>query len=190
MLYTGPFEYVLKAPEAEGPAVASAGLAANMLVALGWVAMLVGWGWPRRCCFAGRGGAAVLSGALEPFGGGGRLGRGLLLRGQKVRRYYAITVATEIGAGLGAAAAGRVGAVGAGRASLCAAADLHCRLPDGADPADLPRADPERRARCWPGRGAAMARLSGFLANYSGDLLLGAVFSPAAWGSIARATGW
>ncbi|MFD2781498.1 hypothetical protein ACFS32_10645 [Novosphingobium pokkalii] len=59
MLYTGPFEYVLKAPEADGAKVASAGLAANLVVALGWVILLCaaglaapfvfrGAGW--RCC--------------------------------------------------------------------------------------------------------------------------------------------
>lgn len=187
MLYTGPFEYVLKAPEAEGPAVASAGLAANMLVALGWVAMLVGLGLAAPLLFRGPGVALLLfclapSNLLAAVAG---WEEALLLRGQKVRRYYAITVATEIGAGLGAALlllAGwglwaLVAQVYARLLIFIVAYRMVLTLPD------LPRADPETTravlAWSWSRYGSIIV---GFLANYSGDLLLGAVFSPAASG--------
>jgi hypothetical protein len=56
---------------------------------------------------------------------------------------------------------------------------------------DLPRADPETTravlAWSWSRYGSIIV---GFLANYSGDLLLGAVFRLPLRGSIARATGW
>jgi hypothetical protein len=76
MLYTGPFEYVLKAPEADGAKVASAGLAAN-LVALGWVILLCAAGLAAPFVFRGVGWRCCCSACtVQPPGRAGRLGRG------------------------------------------------------------------------------------------------------------------
>lgn len=187
MLYTGPFEYVLKAPQADGPAVASAGLAANLAVALGWVVLLCGAGLAAPFVFRGPGVALLLfclapSNLLAALAG---WEEAMLLRGQLVRRYYAITVVTEIAAGLGAAL---LLVLGWGLWALVAQVYARLVIFIVAYRAVLvlpPLPRPSVRethkvlAWSWSRYGSVMV---GFLANYSGDLLLGAVFSPAASG--------
>lgn len=187
MLYTGPFEYVLKAPEADSATVASAGLVANVIVALGWLLLLCGCGLAAPFVFRGSGVALLLfclapSNLLAALAG---WEEAMLLRGQQVRRYYAITVITEIAAGLGAAVLllmgwglwALVAQVYARLAIFIVAYRAVLVLPRLARPS----AQETWRvlAWSWSRYGAVMV---GFLANYSGDLLLGAVFSPAASG--------
>jgi O-antigen/teichoic acid export membrane protein len=109
----------------------------------------------------------------------------MVLRGQQVRRYYAITVITEIAAGLGAAILlvmgwglwALVAQVYARLAIFIVAYRAVLHLPP------LPRTSLRETRRVlawsWSRYGSVLV---GFLANYSGDLLLGAVFSPAASG--------
>jgi len=187
MLYTGPFEYVLKAAEADGPHVASAGLAANLIVALAWVALLSACGLAAPSVFRGQGVAMLLfclapSNLLAALAG---WEEAMLLRGQQVRRYYAITMTTEIAAGLGAAV---LLVLGWGLWALVA--QVYARLvifvlayravlvlPELPWPAWAQTR--KVLAWSWSRYGSVMV---GFLANYSGDLLLGVVFSPAASG--------
>lgn len=187
MLYTGPFEYVLKAPEADGAQVASAGLAANMVVAMAWLALLGLCGLAAPYLFRGEG-VALLLFSLAPSNLLAALAgweEAMLLRGQQVRRYYAITLVTEIAAGLGAILLllsgwgiwALVAQVYARLAILVVAYRLVLTLPE------LPRASPEatRAVLVWSWSRYGSVTV-GFLANYSGDLLLGAAFSPAASG--------
>lgn len=187
MLYTGPFEYVLKAPEEHGAAVASAGLLANGLVALACTALLGACGLAAPLLFRGEG-IGLLLFALAPSNLLAALAgweEAMVLRGGQVRGYYAITVGTEAAAGLGAAAlllAGwgvwaLVAQVYARLAIFVLAYRALLILPG------LPRPCLTETARIlrWSGSRYG-AILVGFLANYSGDLLLGAVFSPAAAG--------
>ena len=187
MLYTGPFEYVLEAPEADGAKVASAGLAANLVVALGWVILLCAAGLAAPFVFRGAGVALLLfclapSNLLAALAG---WEEAMVLRGQQVRRYYATTVITEIAAGLGAAILlvmgwglwALVAQVYARLAIFIVAYRAVLHLPP------LPRTSLRETRRvlgwAWSRYGSVLV---GFLANYSGDLLLGAVFSPAASG--------
>ncbi|WP_169041116.1 oligosaccharide flippase family protein [Novosphingobium sp. AAP1] len=187
MLYTGPFEYVLKAPEADSATVASAGLVANVIVALGWVLLLCGCGLGAPFVFRGSRVALLLfclapSNLLAALAG---WGEAMLLRGQQVRRYYAITVITEIAAGLGAAVLllmgwglwALVAQVYARLAIFIVAYRAVLVLPRLARPSV--QETWRVLAWSWSRYGSVMV---GFLANYSGDLLLGAVFSPAASG--------
>lgn len=187
MQYTGPFEYLIKAPqESEGP-VAAACLAATALVATGWTLLLVALGLAAPVLFRGGGVApvilalapSVLCAALAAFA------ESLMLRAGAVRRYYAITVLAETGAGLAA-----IGLLLAGWGLWALVAQIYMRVVllvlalGGLGP---------RLTLAWPRPGGIRAVLSwsasrfgsvlvGFLANYSGDLVLGMVFSPAAAG--------
>lgn len=187
MLYTGPFEYLLKAPEARAMPVASACLAANGVVAGGWCALLFALGIAAPLLFAGTGVGAVML-ALAPSTLVAALAgwlEAMLLRSGEVRRYYAMTVAIEVASGLGA-----IALLIAGYGLWALVAQVYLRLalfviayrivlvlPR------LPR--PEwselREVLRWS-RSRYGSVVVGFLANYSGDLLLGIAFSPAAAG--------
>jgi hypothetical protein len=187
MLYTGPFEYVLKARAEDAPAVASAGLAANGVVALGWCIGLCLFGLAAPCLFRGSG-VGLLLFALAPSNFLAAVAgweEAMVLRGQAVRRYYAITVATELVAALAA-----ILLLVAGWGLWALVVQVYVRLAIFALAYRMVLVLPPLPA---PTRAQTIAILSwsrsryasifvGFLANYSGDLLLGAVFSPAASG--------
>ena len=104
MLYTGPFEYLLKAPVEREDAVSGACLAATLLVASGWVLLLGVLGLAAPVLFKGGGVAPVIL-ALAPsvlFAAVAAIAESLMLRSGAVRRYYAITVGVEVGAGIAA----------------------------------------------------------------------------------------
>jgi len=187
MLYTGPFEYLLKAPKARAVEVSSACLAANGIVAGGWVVVLVALGVVAPLLFSGTGVApvmlslapstllAALAGWLEA----------MLLRSGQVRRYYTLTVAIEMASGIGAIV---LLMLGFGLWALVAQVYLRLTLFVVAYRAvlHLPRLSLPARADLgdvlhWS-RSRYGSVLVGFLANYSGDLLLGIAFSPAASG--------
>ena len=187
MLYTGPFEYLLKAPvEREGP-LAGACLAATLLVSSGWVLLLGALGFAAPVLFRGGGVAPVIL-ALAPsvlVAAMAAFAESLMLRSGAVRRYYAITVGVEVGAGIAA-----IGLLLMGWGLWALVAQIYVRLallvlalgglgprmalgrPQRADIAEVLRWSASRF-------GSVMV---GFLANYSGDLVLGVVFSPAAAG--------
>ena len=187
MLYTGPFEYLLKAPAEREGAVAGACLAANVLVASGWVLLLGALGLAAPELFKGGGVAPVIL-ALAPsvlFAALAAFAESLMLRSGKVRRYYAITVAVEVGAGLAAMAL-----LLGGWGLWALVAQIYVRLAllvfalGGLGPR-LALARPRRAEVADVLRWSASrfgSVLVGFLANYSGDLVLGVVFSPAASG--------
>lgn len=187
MLYTGPFEYLLKAPEPRAIGVASACLAANGVVAGGWCVLLLALGAIAPMLFAGAGVASVML-ALAPSTLLAALAgwlEAMLLRSGQVRRYYGITVAIEVASGVGAIA---MLLAGFGLWSLVAqvylrlslfvvAYRLVLHLPR------LPRPDwSELREVLRWSRSRYGSVVVGFMANYSGDLLLGIAFSPAASG--------
>lgn len=187
MLYTGPFEYLLKAPEPRAIPVASACLAANGIVAGGWFALLVALGMAAPLIFAGSGVAPVML-ALAPSTLLAALAgwlEAMLLRSGQVRRYYGLTVAIETASGVGAIAllvAGfglwaLVAQVYLRLALFVVAYRLVLRLPR----LHRPEAAELRSVLRWS-RSRYGSVLVGFLANYSGDLLLGIAFSPAASG--------
>lgn len=188
MLYTGPFEYLLKAPQGhEVQATATACLAATLAVACGWTALLAALGLAAPLVFRGPGVAAVVL-ALAPsvlLAALAAHAEAAMLRSGAVRRYYAITVVAEVGAGLAA-----ILLLVAGWGLWALVAQIYVRLAllilalGGLGP---------RLAFARPPQGeiATVLRWSasrfgsvfvGFLANYSGDLVLGVVFSPAASG--------
>ncbi|OYU35994.1 oligosaccharide flippase family protein [Novosphingobium sp. PASSN1] len=187
MLYTGPFEYLLKAPEAQGPQVVTACLLATIAVAAGWTLLLAALGLAAPLLFQGSGVASVilmlapsvLLAALSAFA------ESAMLRSGAVRRYYAITVVAELGAALGAIALLLAGwGLWALVAQIYVRAVLLILALGGLGP---------RHAFARPARGEVRAVLHwslsrygsvfvGFLANYSGDLVLGVVLSPAAAG--------
>lgn len=188
MLYTGPFEYLLKlpqdAPQAQG---AGACLAATVLVAAGWIALLVGLGLAAPFVFRGGGVAPVIL-ALAPsvlLGALAAFAESVMLRSGAVRRYYAITVLAEVGAGLAAMA---LLAAGWGLWALVLqiyARTLIMALALGALGPPLALARPPRARIAEVLRWSASrfgSVLVSFLANYSGDLVLGIVLSPAASG--------
>lgn len=187
MLYTGPFEYLLKAAEAQAPQIAAACLVATIAVAAGWTLVLTLLGLAAPLLFQGSGVASVilmlapsvLLAALAAFA------ESAMLRSGAVRRYYAITVVAELGAALAATAL-----LLAGWGLWALVAQIYVRVAllmlalGGLGP---------RHAFVRPARGEVRAVLHwsfsrygsvlvGFLANYSGDLVLGVVFSPAAAG--------
>lgn len=188
MLYTGPFEYLLKLPhDADQPRGAGACLAATVLVAAGWIALLVVLGLAAPFVFKGGGVApvvlalapSVLLGALAAFA------ESLMLRGGAVRRYYAITVLAEVGAGLAAIA---LLAAGWGLWALVLqiyARTLLMALALAALGPSLALALPPRElvgeVLHWSASRFGSVLVT-FLANYSGDLILGVVLSPAASG--------
>ncbi len=188
MLYTGPFEYLLKlSHDAEEQQGAGACLAATVLVALGWIALLVALGLAAPFVFKGGEVAhvilalapSVLLGALAAFA------ESLMLRGGAVRRYYGITVLAEVGAGLAA-----IVLLAAGWGIWALVLQIYARtllmaLALGALGPPLALAVPRRTRVVDVLRWSASrfgSVLVTFLANYSGDLVLGMVFSPAASG--------
>lgn len=188
MLYTGPFEYLLKLPhDADQPGGAGACLAATAIVALGWIAVLVGLGLAAPFVFRGGGVAPVIL-ALAPsvlLGALAAFAESLMLRGGAVRRYYAITVLAEVGAGLAAIA---LLAAGWGLWALVLqiyARTLLMALALGALGPPLALAAPPlakvREVLRWSASRFGSVLVT-FLANYSGDLVLGIVLSPAASG--------
>jgi O-antigen/teichoic acid export membrane protein len=187
MLYTGPFEYLLKAPPERERAVAGACLAANVLVASGWVLLLAALGLAAPVLFKGAGVGPVIL-ALAPsvlFAALAAFAESLMLRSGAVRRYYAITVGVEVGAGLAA-----IGLLLGGWGLWALVVQIYVRLallvlalgglgprlsmarPQYAEIADVLRWSASRFGSV----------VVGFLANYSGDLVLGVVFSPVASG--------
>ncbi|MDF8335262.1 oligosaccharide flippase family protein [Novosphingobium cyanobacteriorum] len=187
MLYTGPFEFLLKAPEERGLAVSRACLVANGVVALGWLILLVLTGLAAPLMFRGAGVAAVIL-ALAPsnlIAGVAGWMEALMLRSGQVRRYYVSTVAVEFGSGIGTAI---LLLEGCGLWALVAQVymrmllyvaiyGLVVKVPAWQRP---PAADVGEVLRWSRSRYGSV--LVGFLANYSGDLLLGLTFSPAASG--------
>lgn len=188
MLYTGPFEYLLKLPrDADQPRGAGACLAATVLVALGWTILLITLGLAAPLVFKGGGVAPVIL-ALAPsvlLGALAAFAESLMLRSGAVRRYYAITVLAEVGAGVAAIA---LLAAGWGLWSLVLqiyARTLLMALALGALGPPLALALPQRALVQEVLRWSASrfgSVLVTFLANYSGDLVLGVVLSPAASG--------
>lgn len=188
MLYTGPFEYLLKlSHDADQPQGAGACLAATLLVALAWVALLVALGLAAPFVFRGGGVAPVIL-ALAPsvlLGALAAFAESLMLRGGAVRRYYAITVLAEVGGGLAAIA---LLAAGWGLWALVLqiyARTLLMALALGALGPPLALAAPPRALVGEVLRWSASrfgSVLVTFLSNYSGDLVLGIVLSPAASG--------
>jgi hypothetical protein len=187
MLYSGPFEYLLKAPPEREWAVASACLSATMLVASGWALLLGALGLAAPLLFRGDGVAQVIL-ALAPsvlVAAIAAFRESLMLRSGAVRRYYLITVGVELGAGLAA-----IGLLLADWDLWALVAQIYVRLAllvialGGLGPR-VALARPEWRdisqvLRWSAGRFGSVT--VGFLANYSGDLVLGVVFSPAASG--------
>jgi O-antigen/teichoic acid export membrane protein len=187
MLYSGPFEYLLKAPLAREGAVAGACLAATLLVASGWVVLLGALGLAAPLLFKGGGVApvilalapSVLVAALAAFA------ESLMLRSGAVRRYYGITVAVEVVAGLAAIALLLTGwGLWALVAQIYVRVALLVLALVGLGPR-LALARPQRgdigEVLRWSASRFGSVTV-GFLANYSGDLVLGVVFSPAASG--------
>ncbi|GEN99801.1 hypothetical protein NSE01_16340 [Novosphingobium sediminis] len=188
MLYTGPFEYLLKLPhDADQRRGAGACLAATVLVALGWIALLASLGLAAPLVFKGGGVAPVIL-ALAPsvlLGALAAFAESLMLRSGAVRRYYAITVLAEVGAGLAAIA---LLAAGWGLWALVLqiyARTLLMAFALGALGPRLALAMPQRglvaEALRWSASRFGSVLVT-FLANYSGDLVLGIVLSPAASG--------
>lgn len=187
MLYTGPFEYLLKAPLDRTRVVSSACLAANGVVALGWLALLGLIGFVSPYVFQGAGVGTLLF-ALAPSNLVAALAgwlESLMLRSGQVRRYYGVTIAVEV---LSAAGAAALLLGGFGLWALVAQVYLRLLLLVAFYSALLPR-----QPLGWPDRAetGAVLRWSlsrygsvivSFLSNYSGDLLLGMAFSPAASG--------
>ena len=187
MLYTGPFEYLLKAAPERERETTSACLAATVAVACGWTLLLAAIGLAAPMLFRGSGVAGVIltlapSVLLAAFAA---FAEAAMLRSGAVRRYYAITVVAEFGAGL-AAIALLVGGWGiwALVVQIYARIALLIVALGGFGP---------RLALVRPAFGEVITVLRwsisrfgsvlvGFLANYSGDLVLGVVFSPAAAG--------
>ncbi|WP_421848360.1 oligosaccharide flippase family protein [Novosphingobium sp.] len=188
MLYTGPFEYLLKLPcEASQPQGAGACLAATVVVALGWIALLTALGLAAPFVFRGGGVAPVIL-ALAPsvlLGALAAFAESLMLRSGAVRRYYAITVLAELGAGLVA-----IALLVAGWGLWALVLQIYARtllmaLALGALGPPLALAAPPRALVATVLRWSASrfgSVLVSFLANYSGDLVLGMAFSPAASG--------
>lgn len=187
MLYTGPFEFLLKAPAERERTIAAACLAATLIVASGWVLLLGGLGLAAPLLFKGGGVAPVIL-ALAPsvlFAAIAAFAESLMLRSGAVRRYYGVTVGVEIGAGLAA-----IALLLAGWGLWALVAQIYVRIVllilalGGLGPR-LALARPLKgeiaEVLRWSGSrfGSVMV---GFLANYSGDLVLGVVFSPAASG--------
>ncbi|MEO0032387.1 MAG: hypothetical protein RIS94_2145 [Pseudomonadota bacterium] len=187
MLYTGPFEYLLKAPEDGTPHVARACLLVNFVAALAWLVLLGAAGLAAPRIFGSPAVGAVIL-ALAPSNlvaaYTGWL-EALLLRSGRLRPYYAITVTVEFVSGIGAAL---LLVAGCGLWALVAQVYMRLLLfvavyvlivrapsPGWAPPGVA------REVLRWSG-GRYGSVLVGFLGNYSGDLLLGAVFSPAAAG--------
>jgi O-antigen/teichoic acid export membrane protein len=188
MLYTGPFEYLLKLPhDATQPQGAGACLAATAAVAAGWTALLVALGLAAPFVFKGGGVAPVIL-ALAPsvmLGALAAFAESLMLRSGAVRRYYAITVLAEVGAGLAA-----IALLAAGWGLWALVLQIYVRtllmaLALGALGPPIALAVPPRALVAEVLRWSASrfgSVLVGFLANYSGDLVLGMAFSPAASG--------
>lgn len=187
MLYTGPFEYLLKAPlDRTGP-VAAACLAANLAVALGWIVLLALIGAVSPVLFRGPGVGAILF-ALCPSNLVAALAgwlESLMLRSGRVRRYYGVTIGVEV---LSAGGAVALLLAGCGLWALVAQVYIRLLLLVAFYSLQMPRV---RLARFDPAETLAVLRWSvsrygsvvvGFLSNYSGDLMLGMVFSPAASG--------
>ena len=187
MLYTGPFEYLLKAPADGHAGTASACLAAVIAVAAGWTGLLVLLGLAAPLLFQGSGVSGVLL-ALAPsvlLAALAAFAEAAMLRSGAVRRYYAITVVAEVESGL---AAILLLLAGWGLWALVAQIYVRTALLILALGGLGPRF---AFARPAPGEVGAVLRWSvsrfgsvfvGFLANYSGDMVLGVVFSPAAAG--------
>ncbi|WP_298189283.1 oligosaccharide flippase family protein [Novosphingobium sp.] len=188
MLYTGPFEYLLKLPhDASQPQGAGACLAATLVVAAGWIALLVALGLAAPFVFRGGGVAPVIL-ALAPsvlLGALAAFAESLMLRSGAVRRYYAITVFAEVGTGLAA-----IALLAAGWGLWALVMQIYVRtllmaLALGALGPPLALAAPPRALVAEVLRWSA-SRFGSvfvtFLANYSGDLVLGVVLSPAASG--------
>ena len=188
MLYTGPFEYLLKLPhDASQPQGAGACLAATLLVAAGWITLLSALGLAAPFVFRGGSVAPVIL-ALAPsvlLGALAAFAESLLLRSGAVRRYYAITVLAEVGAGVAA-----IALLAAGWGLWALVLQIYTRtllmaLALGALGPPLALAGPPRALVAEVLRWSA-SRFGSvfvtFLANYSGDLILGVVLSPAASG--------
>ncbi len=187
MLYTGPFEYLLKAPLERTRQVASACLAANLIVALVWLVLLGVVGVLSPFVFHGAGvGGIVL--ALAPSNLIAALAgwlESLLLRSGRVRRYYGVTIVVEI-----FSAAGAAGLLLEGQGLWALVVQVYLRLAllaglYGLMGPGVTLVKPDR-AETAAVLGWSVSRygsvIVGFLSNYSGDLLLGVVFSPAASG--------
>ena len=187
MLYTGPFEYLLKAAPERERETASACLAATVAVACGWTLLLAAIGLAAPMVFRGSGVAGVIL-MLAPsvlFAAFAAFAEAAMLRGGAVRRYYAITVVAECGAGL-AAIALLIGGWGiwALVVQIYARIALLILALGGFGPRLVlvrpPFGEVTAVLRWSTSRYGSV--LVGFLANYSGDLVLGVVFSPAAAG--------
>jgi O-antigen/teichoic acid export membrane protein len=187
MLYTGPFEYLLKAPQEGERETAAACLAGTVAVAGGWTVLLGLLGLAAPLLFRGGGVAPVIL-ALAPsvlLAALAAFAEAAMLRSGAVRRYYAITVVVEVEAGLAA-----ILLLLADWGLWALVAQIYARLVLlimallGLGPR-LALARPQRgeiaKVLSWSASRFGSV-LVGFLANYSGDLVLGVVFSPAAAG--------
>lgn len=185
MLYTGPFEFLMKATDRE--AVAGATLWANVIVALFSAVVLVLIGAASPWVFHNSA-VSVLMFALAPSNALAAFAsweEALLLREGNVTRYYTVTVGAECLSAIFA-----VALLLAGWGLFALAAQIYGRL--------VLLALAYRMMIAWPSRLSAtgegirdvlkwsMGRygtvIVSFLSNYSGDLLLGIVLSPAATG--------
>jgi O-antigen/teichoic acid export membrane protein len=185
LLYTGPFEFLMKAPDRE--AVAGAALCANGVVALASALGLVLIGAASPWLFH-NGAVALLMFALAPSNAIAAFAsweEALLLREGYVTRYYGVTVATECLSALLA-----VALLLAGWGLFALAAQIYARLVLLALAYRVMVAWPSRLTATRAGVGEVLHWSVGrygtvivsFLSNYSGDLLLGIVLSPAATG--------
>ncbi|WBH17094.1 oligosaccharide flippase family protein [Sphingomonas radiodurans] len=185
LLYTGPFEYLMKAPDLARTAseclaaTVLTAAAASIAVLLLALVLLLGFG---------SGAIAWLMLVLVPtnlLAAMASWEEALLLRAGRLRAYYVATMLIElssalvaiwllvIGWQLGALVAQvylRMGLAVLGYAALM-------RLP----PLRHPRPGGVRRVLRWSSARYG-ATFVGFLSNYSGDLILGALLSPAATG--------
>lgn len=187
MLYTGPFEYLLKAPADRARETAAACLVSTVAVACGWMVLLGALGLAAPLLFRGGGVAQVIL-ALAPsvlLSALAAFAESAMLRSGAVRRYYAITVVAEVESGLAA-----ILLLLAGWGLWSLVAQIYVRtliliLALGGLGPRLVFARPARGEVRTVLRWSASrfcSVLVSFLANYSGDLVLGVVFSPAASG--------
>ena len=185
LLYTGPFEYLMKAPDLARTAaeclaatVLTAALAGILVLLLALGSMLVfgstAVGWLMLILVP-----TTLMAALASWQ------EALILRAGWMRAYYLATIAIELASALAAIAllvsGWQLGALVAQVYCRMALAVLGYALLLRPPALRTPRPAGVRRILRWSAARYG-ATLVGFLSNYSGDLILGALLSPAATG--------